>query len=126
MGSSHDEKNEAESHGGGKPTFDEEEKRKMHDNLHNLMVKYEKMAKRIRSSSSIDDLLNTTNLPCSADIMIAPLSLKFKVPQIEPYDGYGDPIEQLETFKAHMTPHGFWEEVACQVFPLTIKEVARA
>lgn len=58
--------------------------------------------------------------------MPVPLLPKFKVPQVEVYDGSKNPLEHLETFKLHITLHGFPGEVACQAFPLTLKGVARA
>lgn len=38
--------------------------------------------------------------------------------------GSKDPVERLETFKAHMTFHGFPDEIVCKAFPLTLKEMA--
>lgn len=57
--------------------------------------------------------------------MAVPLPTKFKVPQINLYDGSKDPIDYLENFKAHMTLHSFPEEVACRAFPLTLKRIAQ-
>ncbi|XP_042973107.1 uncharacterized protein LOC122304911 [Carya illinoinensis] len=44
---------------------------------------------------------------------------------MEVYDRSKDPLEQLETFKAHMTLHSFSGEIVCRAFPLTLKGVAR-
>lgn len=44
---------------------------------------------------------------------------------MEIYDVSNDPLEQLETFKTHMTLHGFPIEITYQAFPLTLKGVAR-
>lgn len=73
----------------------------------------------------MDQLLTNTNLPYSAEIMAVPLSSKFKVSSIEMYDGIKDPLEHLETFKAHMTFHGFPREIVCRAFPLTLKRATR-
>lgn len=121
---SHNERNEAKSQNACRLNFNDEEKRKMHQDLRNLMDKYE-MAKRIGTSSSIDHLLNNTDLPYNAEIMMVPFQPKFKVLKIELYDGSENPIEHLETFKAHMTLHGFPGEIVCQTFPLTLKGVAK-
>lgn len=91
----------------------------------NLIDKYEKMAKRIRTSSSVDQLLTNTNLSYSTRIMVVPLPLKFKVSAIDMYDRSKDPVEHLETFKTHTTLHGFPGEIACRAFPLTFKGMAR-
>ncbi|XP_041010255.1 uncharacterized protein LOC121254329 [Juglans microcarpa x Juglans regia] len=42
------------------------------------------------------------------------------------YLRYKEPLEHLETFKAHMTLHELLGEVACKAFPLTLKGTARA
>ncbi|XP_040988994.1 uncharacterized protein LOC121236616 [Juglans microcarpa x Juglans regia] len=41
------------------------------------------------------------------------------------YNEARDPLEHLETFRAHMTLHGFPGEVACIAFPLILKGLAR-
>lgn len=74
--------------------------------------------------STKDQLLTGTDMLCSAGVMAIPFSPKFKVPHMEVYDGSKDPLEHLETFKAHMTLHGFSREVVCQAFLLTLKRVA--
>lgn len=104
---------------------DKEERRKMHQELHSLMKKYEEMAKKMGASLSVDQLLTSTDLPYNAEVMAAPLPPKFKVTQMEMYDGSKDPLEHLETFKAYMTLHGFPREVAYKAFPLKLKGEAR-
>lgn len=71
------------------------------------MDKYEEMAKKIGTSSLVEQLQTSTNLPYSAKIMAVPLPPKFKVPTIDMYDGSEDLMEHLETFKSHMTLHEF-------------------
>lgn len=41
------------------------------------------------------------------------------------YNGSKDPMEHLETYKAHMTLHGFFGKIACMAFPLTLKGMTR-
>lgn len=57
--------------------------------------------------------------------MAVPLPLKFRVPQVEMYNGSRDPFKHLETFKTRMTQHGFLGEISCRTFPLTLKGAAR-
>lgn len=72
----------------------EEERRQMHHELQGLMDKYEDMVKRMRGSSLVDQLLTSTDLPYSMEVMAALLPLKFKVSQMEMYDGSKDPLER--------------------------------
>ncbi|XP_023911835.1 uncharacterized protein LOC112023464 [Quercus suber] len=46
---------------------------------------------------------------------------KFRMPQIESYDGAKDPLDHLETFKTLMHLQGVAEEIMCRAFPMTLK-----
>lgn len=61
------------------------------------MKKYEEMVKRIGASLFVDQLLTSMDLLYNLEIMVMPLSPKFKVPQVEMYKGFKDPVEHLET-----------------------------
>lgn len=91
----------------------------MHHDLRNLMEKYKELARRIGASSSIDLLLTSTNLSYSAEIMVMSFPPKFKMLQVEIYNGFKDPVQHLEKFKTHMTLHNFPREIACWTFPLS-------
>lgn len=75
--------------------------------------------------SSVDQLLTSTDLLYNAEVMASPHPSNSKVCQMEMYDGSKDPLEHLETFKAHLSLHGFLSEVAYRVFPLTLIGAAR-
>ena len=77
------------------------------------------------TSSLVDQLLTTIGLRYSEEVMVVPLPLKFHASLMDTCDGARDPLEHLETFRAHMTLHGFLGEVACRAFPLTLKEAAQ-
>jgi hypothetical protein len=49
----------------------------------------------------------------------------YECPPIESYDGRGDPANHLENFQTHPSSYNLPDEVACQVFPLTLKGEAR-
>lgn len=117
---------QGESRGVGGMDVDNEEKKKMQYELRDLMGKYEEMAKRVGASSLVDQMLTGTNLPYSRELMAMPPPPKFKVSQIDLYDGSKDPFEHLDTFKAYITLHGFPKEIAYRSFPLTLKGATRA
>ncbi|XP_042951892.1 uncharacterized protein LOC122289031 [Carya illinoinensis] len=97
----------------------------MHDQLKELAGKYDEMTKKMGGSSSVESLLNQTNLPYDAQIMAMQFPLKFKVPKVDMYNRSRDPVDHLENFKAHIMLHGFPGEIACRPFPLTLKGMAR-
>lgn len=55
----------------------------MNDDLHDLMEKYEDMASRMEAYLSVDNLLISKNQPYSRETMVAPLSPKSKVLNID-------------------------------------------
>lgn len=61
----------------------------MHGSLWDLMEKY--VAKQVGSSSLVDNLLNSMDLKYNREIMMVPLTPKFKVPQIDLYYRSKDP-----------------------------------
>ena len=55
-----------------------------------------------RVSSDLDDLVNRTDSPFTIQVNSCPLPQKFRMPQVESYDGVKDPLDHLETFKTLM------------------------
>ena len=78
-----------------------------------------------RASSDLDDLVNRTDSPFTTSVNSLPLPPKFRIPQIESYDGVKDPLDHLETFKTLMHLQGVLDEIMCRVFPTTLKGLAR-
>lgn len=97
----------------------------MHHELHNLMDKYEKMAKRMGASSLVDQLLTSIDFPYSVEVIVMPLPSKSLVPQTKMYDRCKDSLEHLETLKNHMILHKFTGEITCRAFSLTLKGAKR-
>ena len=76
-------------------------------------------------SSDLDDLVNRTDSPFTASVNSFPLPLKFRMPQIDSYDGVKEPLDHLETFKTLMHLQGVANEIMCRAFPTTLKGAAR-
>ena len=55
-----------------------------------------------RVSNDLDDLVNRTDSLFTTSVNSFPLPQKFRMPQIESYDGFKDPLDHLETFKTLM------------------------
>ena len=55
-----------------------------------------------RVSNNLDDLVNRTNSLFTAFVNSFPLPHKFRMLQIDSYDGVKDPLDHLETFKTLM------------------------
>ena len=61
-------------------------------------------ALRGRVSIDLDDLVHRTNSPFTVSVTTFPLPPKFRMMQVENYDGSKDPLDHLESFKDLDTP----------------------
>ena len=50
-----------------------------------------------------------------------PLPAKFRMPQVEAFDGKRDPVDHLNTYKNQMELHGYQDLVRCRAFAITLK-----
>ena len=80
---------------------------------------------RGRMSSDLDDLVHRTDSPFTASVSLFPLPLKFRMPQVNSYDGSKDPLNHLESFKTFMHLQEGADEIMCRAFPTTLKGPAR-
>ena len=76
-------------------------------------------------SDNLADLVHRTNSSFTTFVNSFPLPQKFRMPQIESYDGAKDPLDHLETFKTLMHLQGLVDEIMCRAFPTTLKGPAR-
>ena len=66
-----------------------------------------KEAVKVRALVSMDALVQQTESPFTADVLHFPLPAKFRMLQIEAFDGMKDPIVHLNTYKNQMKLHGY-------------------
>ena len=78
-----------------------------------------------RVSNDLDDLVNHADSSFTASVNSFPLPHKFRMPQIDSYDGVKDPLDHLETFKTLMHLQGVADEIMCRAFPTTLKGATR-
>ena len=74
-----------------------------------------------RAPISMDALVQQTKSPFTAGVLHFPLSAKFRMPQVETFDGTKDPIDHLNTYKNQMKLHGYHDLIWCRVFAITLK-----
>ena len=55
-----------------------------------------------------------------------PLLAKFRMPQIEAFDGTKDPVVHLNIYKNQMELHGYQDPIRCRAFTITLKGPALA
>ena len=74
-----------------------------------------------RAPGSMDTLVQQTDSPFTAEMLHFPFPAKFKMPQIEAFDGAKDPVDHLNTYKNQMEIHGYQDPVRCRAFAITLK-----
>ena len=70
-----------------------------------------------RVSSDLDNLVNCADSLFTASINSFPLPHKFRMPQIDSYDGVKDSLDHLKTFKTLMHLQGVADEIMCKGIP---------
>ena len=79
-----------------------------------------------RAPDTMDTLVQQTESPFTAEILHFPLLEKFRMPQVEAFDGVKDPVDHLNTYKNQMERHGYQDPVRCRAFAITLKGPALA
>ena len=87
---------------------------------------YEGSSKRPSSSLYGSALVQQTKSPFTTGVLHFPLPAKFRMPQIETFDGTKDPIGHLNTYKNQMELHGYQDSIRCRAFAITLKGLALA
>ena len=76
---------------------------------------------RGRAPDTMDTLVQQTESSCTAEVLHFPLPTKFRMPQVEAFDGVRDPVDHLNTYKNQMELHEYQDPVRCRAFAITLK-----
>ena len=79
-----------------------------------------------RAPDTMDTLVQQTESPFTVEVLRYPLPAKFRMPQVEAFDGVKDPVDHLNTYKNQMELHGYQDPVRCRAFATTLKGPALA
>ena len=85
-----------------------------------------KVVVRGRAPDTMDTLVQQTESPFTAEVLHFPLPAKFRMPQVEAFDGVKDPVDHLNTYKNQMELHGFQDPVRCRGFAINLNGPALA
>ena len=81
---------------------------------------------RGRAPDTMDTLVQQTESPFMAEVLHFSLPVKFRMPQVEAFDGVKDPVNHLNTYKNQMELHEYQDPVRCRAFAITLKGPALA
>ena len=79
-----------------------------------------------RAPDSMDTLVQQTESPFTTEVLHFPLPPKFRMPQIEAFDGANDPVDHLNTYKNQMKLHGYQDPIRCRSLAIKLKGPALA
>ena len=74
-----------------------------------------------RAPNTMDTLVQQTESSFTAEVLRYLLPAKFRMPQVETFDGAKDPVDHLNTYKNQMELHGYQDPVRCRAFATTLK-----
>ena len=72
-----------------------------------------------RAPDTMDTLVQQTESHFTVEVLRYPLPAKFRIPQVEMFDGVKDPVDHLNTYKNQMELHGYQDPVRCRAFATT-------
>ena len=78
-----------------------------------------------KKNRSLDSMVRTTDSPFMMAILECPVPSKFRLPQLESFDGLKDPLDHLNTFKTTLGLQQPPDEILCHSFPTTLKGAAK-
>ena len=81
---------------------------------------------RGHAPDTMDTLVQQSESLFTTEVLHFPLPAKFRMPQVEAFDGVRDPVDHLNTYKNQMELHGYQDPVRCRAFVITLKGPALA
>ena len=97
------------------------------DLLREMRKEMDELRSAIREKTewSVDRLVRATGSPFTTTVLGCPVPSKFRLPQLESFDGLKDPQDHLNTFKTTLGLQQPPDEILCRSFPTTLKGAAR-
>lgn len=107
-----------------------ESERRLQKMVQDLGAKYDALSKtmdqkRNGNESLVDNLFQHKESIFTEEESNFDLPGRFKVPDIPVFSGSEDPVEHLDNFRSHVSPHKTPDAVACRAFPFTLSGKAR-
>ena len=78
-----------------------------------------------KMDQSLERIVRKTDSPFTVVVQECPVPSKFRLPQLEPFDGLKDLLDHLNTFKTTLGLQQPPDEILCRSFPTTLKGATR-
>ena len=82
-------------------------------------------AMKDKGGENLYGMIRRIDLPFTTEVLNRPLPPKFRLPQLESYNGFKDPLDHIESFKTLMLLQMTLDEVMCRAFPTTLKRATK-
>jgi hypothetical protein len=76
---------------------------------------------KAKATRNLDMLVHRSESPFTKRVDDYSLLAKFKVPQLENFDGLRDPLDYLDSFRTVMRLQGVSDEIMCHAFPTNLR-----
>ena len=80
---------------------------------------------KAKAARNLDILVHRSESPFTKKVDDYPLPTKFKVPQLENFNGLKDPLDYLDSFRTVMRLQGVLDEIMCRAFPTNLRGLVR-
>ncbi len=80
---------------------------------------------KAKATQNLDMLVHRSESPFTKRVDDYPLLAKFKVPQLENFEGLRGPLNYLDSFIKVIRLQGVSDEIMCRAFPTNLKGSAR-
>ena len=84
-----------------------------------------KNAVKDKAMENLDGMIRRTDSRFTTEVLNRPLPPKFRLPQLESFDGSRDPLDHIKSFKTLMLLQMTLDKVICRALPTTLKAAAR-
>uniref|UniRef100_A0A2N9IAL2 Uncharacterized protein n=1 Tax=Fagus sylvatica TaxID=28930 RepID=A0A2N9IAL2_FAGSY len=86
---------------------------KLEEELKEMREQMKEMKSQVKAKAAknLDMLVHRSESPFTKRVDEYPLPAKFKVPQLETFDGFKDPLDYLDSFRTIMRLHGVLDEI---------------
>uniref|UniRef100_A0A2N9ERU6 Uncharacterized protein n=1 Tax=Fagus sylvatica TaxID=28930 RepID=A0A2N9ERU6_FAGSY len=100
---------------------------KLEEELKKMREKMKEMKSQVKAKAArnLDMLVHCSESPFTNRVDDYPLPTKFKVPQLENFDGLRDPLDYLDSFRTVIRLQGVSKEIMCRAFPTNLRGSAR-
>ena len=100
---------------------------RLKEELKEMREQMKEMKSQVKAKAvkNLDMLVHRSESPFTKRVDEYPFPAKFKVPQLETFDGLNDPLDYLDCFRTVMRLQGVSNEIMCRVFPINLRGSAR-